>query len=842
MTALKISNFGGVLPRVPPRVLPANGAQINENLLATAVEFRPLLGDKDIDAAPAGALTLYRMTRNPDGALRTVDDGGWIAELRDKSYVAGQLNDDATERTVVAFNDGKDGPRVVDVKGTDRLLGVPAPKSISVTANITDEFTAEEARTWLSDTVLPALTEALLSVLYEDVIESRYYKGKPVAGSTIPFDTPDFQIKFNGEVPWMGYITLSLTDADKLGLTAPELEGWSYGPWTWNINIELMPFWGVVRDLEKLKTSLRAIEHPLTGEQVLSDSHVDMLAPKLASLFDPDGPSLAAQRKQMDDAAKAFLKVIFDTKNDDPGPRPEEPKRPTVPEYLWLDGIRDPAWVQYDKDMADWREELDKWTKANKEFDNRRTGVAAVVKQNRITAMNVSNAIEEEYFRRKDNIRTLIEQMLNNEQLVGGEGSGALITVDPDRIIDTRFYVVTYVDDWGWESAPSPVSEMLEIDQNDSATINLQEEPPAGRGIVKWRLYRSNVGSVTAVFQFVDEMLITTLSYTDTVPGEKLGEPCPTFGWSEPPVRLDQASASPEPPPRGVDPYLRGAVAMPNGIVAGFLDNFVAFCHPYYPYAWPVEYQITTEHPIVGLGVFGQTLFVGTLGYPYFITGADSASMAAEKRPEPQPCVSRRSIASASGGVLYASPDGICYASPAGVQVVTSELFAREDWQALDPSSIYGIVYEEVYYFWAGGACWALDFTAKKLACVSGLEQATALHRDVLTDGLFAVVGDRVKRLFAEGRRTGAWKTPLVTLPQQAPLAWVQVDGDQSAANPVTLNWWGDGKLRHTATITDIKPKRLPAGRWLEHEVGIESRARVTKVLMTSSTSELQGA
>jgi hypothetical protein len=55
------------------------------------------------------------------------------------------------------------------------------------------------------------------------------------------------------------------------------------------------------------------------------------------------------------------------------------------------------------------------------------------------------------------------------------------------------------------------------------------------------------------------------------------------------------------------------------------------------------------------------------------------------------------------------------------------------------------------------------------------------------------------------------------------------------------VRWYGDGVLRHTATISSIDPVRLPAGRWLEHEIEIESASRVTKVLLASSTQELQG-
>ena len=45
MTALKITQFGGQVPRVSPRALSAGAAQRYENLLATSTEMRPLLGD-----------------------------------------------------------------------------------------------------------------------------------------------------------------------------------------------------------------------------------------------------------------------------------------------------------------------------------------------------------------------------------------------------------------------------------------------------------------------------------------------------------------------------------------------------------------------------------------------------------------------------------------------------------------------------------------------------------------------------------------------------------------------------------------------------------------------------
>ncbi|MNW10949.1 hypothetical protein D3C71_2082810 [compost metagenome] len=78
-------------------------------------------------------------------------------------------------------------------------------------------------------------------------------------------------------------------------------------------------------------------------------------------------------------------------------------------------------------------------------------------------------------------------------------------------------------------------------------------------------------------------------------------------------------------------------------------------------------------------------------------------------------------------------------------------------------------------------------------------------------------------------------------LAAQAPLAWLQVEGEQSEAIPVTVRWQGDGLLRHTKQVRSVDPKRLPPGRWREHEVEIEGTVRVTGVLLAGNTLELQG-
>jgi len=114
---------------------------------------------------------------------------------------------------------------------------------------------------------------------------------------------------------------------------------------------------------------------------------------------------------------------------------------------------------------------------------------------------------------------------------------------------------------------------------------------------------------------------------------------------------------------------------------------------------------------------------------------------------------------------------------------------------------------------------------------------------DKFNDLMYVARGTDLWECFTgPGRRAARWKTGISTQPQQLPLAWAKVYGQQDAEHPVTLRLWGDGALRHTATFHDLKPQRLPPGRWLEHQVEIEGAARVTSVVLCSTTEELRSA
>jgi hypothetical protein len=214
---------------------------------------------------------------------------------------------------------------------------------------------------------------------------------------------------------------------------------------------------------------------------------------------------------------------------------------------------------------------------------------------------------------------------------------------------------------------------------NTGATVRLNgfASPPGGNYNFKYRrIYRSLVGGT---FQFVAEIPIATTQYDDSKTAAQLaGELASTFYT---------------PPPSG----LRGLVAMPNGILAGFVGNQIWFCEPYLPHAWPSGYMLTVDSPVVGLGVFGNSLFVGTTRHPYVITGSSPQTMTQEKLPLLQPCVSKRSIASDQYGVMFASPNGIVSIGSGVQDVLTESIYTRDEWALTFPSTMSGVLYNNRY-------------------------------------------------------------------------------------------------------------------------------------------------
>lgn len=117
----------------------------------------------------------------------------------------------------------------------------------------------------------------------------------------------------------------------------------------------------------------------------------------------------------------------------------------------------------------------------------------------------------------------------------------------------------------------------------------------------------------------------------------------------------------------------------------------------------------------------------------------------------------------------------------------------------------------------------------------------TATFTDLLTDTMYYVNGAAVVPLFAGAALTGTWKTKVIVRNDHPGFGWLRINGDDLAAG-VVVRVYGDGALYFTSpSLTSRDPVRMPAGRFREWEIEVESAARVHDVMLATTADELEG-
>lgn len=414
----------------------------------------------------------------------------------------------------------------------------------------------------------------------------------------------------------------------------------------------------------------------------------------------------------------------------------------------------------------------------------------------------------------------------NRPMGIPAPATGPLVSVvggGADTLVQTYFYAYTYVNDWGWESAPSPVSLPVDRKTDATATVSGFAAPPAGNyQINRIRIYRTqSAASGVAEFFFLREIALGTASTTDD--NRDLGEVMPTVTWLAPPADLSQLRA------------------LWNGMLAGISGSSVRFCEAYTPYAWPIAYDVVPpDGTPVALGVFGQSLLVLTTGRPLLVAGSSPESMDQQPLEFSQGCVSARSVVGMGNGVAWASEDGLCWYGQGGARILTAGLMTREDWQALNPASIIGQMYEGLYFgsfddgngrtgfFIEPGNPSGIFFTDLGYA---------AMHFDELQDQLYVLDNNQVKRWDAGTLMTYRARSKVFRAPQPLNFAAAEVVAD---SYPVTFRVFADGVLKHTQTVQGRSPFRLPAGFMaLDWQMELQGDDAVQGVAMATSMQEL---
>lgn len=302
--------------------------------------------------------------------------------------------------------------------------------------------------------------------------------------------------------------------------------------------------------------------------------------------------------------------------------------------------------------------------------------------------------------------------------------TAAPVVSNQDDINLATSYVFTYVNDQGEESAPSNPSETVIRGVDASVTVTTPTTVPTGLtldyNIETKRIYRAVTGAFGSVYRFVAEIPLATADYVDTIPDSRLGEELESTDWDLPPDDL------------------RYILALPNGIMVGASGNQLCLSAQNHPHAWPVAFRLPTDSQITGLANVDNSVVIGTRTFVYTASGNTPDTYTMSKPGAPHACMSARSMAYLLGiGAVFAGPDGLMAVNgPTDVRNLTEGIFTREQWQALDPSTIIGIAHDDVYFFFYGGS--AVAFAIESLGTYNS-------GGSYLSVGAGAMVGDEFR-------------------------------------------------------------------------------------------------
>lgn len=410
--------------------------------------------------------------------------------------------------------------------------------------------------------------------------------------------------------------------------------------------------------------------------------------------------------------------------------------------------------------------------------------------------------------------------------LIASLGAG---TVNPDQS-QTILYTYTWVTTLDEESEPAPLSNELLWSQGINVTLTGFIAPPAGRPIDRMRIYRSQTGALgDTLLYLIKERAVSTASFVDISGDNPIQEQLPSLDYNQPPAGLS------------------GLVAMPNGMMAGFVGKRLYFCEPYRPHAWPEKYILTTDYEIVGLGVFGSAVAVMTVGQPYIVAGTAPDTMTMERIEVNLPCVSARGIVDLGYSIAYPSPEGLVTIGTGGAQLVSRALISRDQWQKLKPASFvagsFAGRYMAAYTAGAVTSVLIIDLTGEQPFITYASDHATAMFNDIATGSLYYVRGAQILEWDAIDSPPGSytWRSKRFVHGGHINYGVFQADADplDGAAPAFTARLYADGALKATVTRpNDVC--RLPSGFLARvWEVELVSNMKVRAIALASSPSEL---
>lgn len=405
------------------------------------------------------------------------------------------------------------------------------------------------------------------------------------------------------------------------------------------------------------------------------------------------------------------------------------------------------------------------------------------------------------------------------------------------------------------------------------------------------RLYRTT--GTTGQWQLVADQQdggvawASATAYNDTLTdGQIPGDELISSTWDMPPVGLT------------------GLFALPSGSMGGWVGNRLYLSEPDQPHAWPPEYQMQADYPIVGAECFGSGVCLATTSWPYIIQGVDPGQMSGQSWKESLPCVSKRSVTSLGDTVVYASQSNMIGVSPGGASTWAIPYFTEREFKLLNPETMVSAMVERRLY-----VMYEIDGTHRVLIFnLNGDDQylteahfdAIEIHGDMTNGHLYYAYGQDIYEFDpVDGYSlTQDWQSKEITLPAPQNLgaakivfvqaidpaqaaavaaeiaaieaanaaliaagdvhgAWnaapyntiafngsdLETPPDEPPANTVNFQLYAGGELKASRTVSDERIFRLPSGYKKDTvSVRVQSQCKIKSIELGQTPESLRQA
>lgn len=257
-----------------------------------------------------------------------------------------------------------------------------------------------------------------------------------------------------------------------------------------------------------------------------------------------------------------------------------------------------------------------------------------------------------------------------------------------------RRYFYTLVDAFGNESGPSPASDLSVQAWDDEAVVAGFDVPGAPYCIAAINIYTTapdGGGYETKEIPKDNFFLVGTIGASETM---FIHRPADTqYGDAFIADEADEAPAG-----------LTNIQWWGTNQLAGIADGKLYFSRRGAPGVWPASYALGFLSPALRWQATERYGYVLTCGRPEVIDlqadCKDGRCHSVRPLEESLPLMGPRSVARWRDGVIYASVDGLVYIQGTRASILTRDLFTREQWLALQPQAMIGVVHDG-HYFWS---------------------------------------------------------------------------------------------------------------------------------------------